>query len=51
MNSSARESRGFVVWLFFLSGFSGLIYEVVWVRWLTMFVGAHSDEFGHPFRK
>jgi spermidine synthase len=39
MSSSARESRGLVILLFFLSGFSGLIYEVVWVRWLTMYVG------------
>jgi spermidine synthase len=39
MSSSARQSHGLVVLLFFLSGFSGLIYEVVWVRWLTMFVG------------
>lgn len=38
-DSAIRKPGGLVFALFFLSGFSGLIYELVWVRMLTMYVG------------
>ena len=39
-----RHSRrnGLIVLLFFLSGFSSLIYEIIWVRMLTMYVGGSA---------
>ncbi|MEI6970298.1 MAG: fused MFS/spermidine synthase [bacterium] len=39
MNPGIGKQGVLVILLFFLSGFSGLVYEIVWVRMLTMYVG------------
>ncbi len=36
----ANRSRNRILWFFFFSGFSGLIYEVVWARLLERTMGA-----------
>jgi len=46
MTSAEQGARRFIIVLFFLSGFSGLIYQVVWVRWLTMYVGGSAFAVG-----
>lgn len=42
MPNHRNQLSGLVVCLFFLSGLSGLIYEIIWVRMLTMFVGGSA---------
>jgi spermidine synthase len=46
MSQPSRGSHGAIVGIFFLSGFSGLIYQVVWVRWLTLYVGGSTFAVG-----
>ena len=46
MSNSVGRSRGFIVFLFFLSGFSGLVYQIIWVRWLTVYVGGGAFAVG-----
>ena len=36
----ANRSRNLILWFFFFSGFSGLVYEVVWARLLERVMGA-----------
>ena len=35
----ALEERKILLLLFFASGISALVYEIVWVRWLTLMTG------------
>jgi len=37
---AASRSRNLILWFFFFSGFSGLVYEVVWARLLERVMGA-----------
>ncbi len=37
-----KKSGPIVVWLFFLSGAAGLMYEIIWTRMLTMYVGGSA---------
>ena len=39
MNSSVRKTTALVVGLFLLSGFSGLVYQLVWIRLLSHLLG------------
>ncbi len=38
--NATRRTKGLILWFFFFSGFSGLVYEVVWARLLERVMGA-----------
>jgi hypothetical protein len=38
--SSPRKLVGFIASLFFFSGFAALVYQVVWMRYLSLFLGS-----------
>lgn len=42
LGGSSHWLRGVVPLLFLLSGFSGLVYQVVWVRWLALAFGVSA---------
>lgn len=42
MRSSSLPSGALLLWLFVLSGFSGLIYQSIWTHYLGLFLG-HSS--------
>lgn len=42
MDSSNRRSGTLLLWVFVLSGFSGLIYQSIWTQYLGLFLG-HSS--------
>ena len=35
--------NSFISWLFFLSGITGLVYEVLWAKYLSLLLGATAQ--------